>query len=328
MVNSLGPTTFISAVHVMKAPVSKKTKEFLPFFSFPSINSQTRFSGIKTALHQKARFEKPNEYPGRVSVPDAYVSWNTPFPEYRPQYYVSPIVRKNDSTLVKGGWADPEQPLLKSFISFGGPITCDVRGLPLNPKGRTGLEGRGLLGKWGANFAADPIVTRVNPVTKQLELLVILRKDCNQWALPGGMVDAGEVITKTLARELEEETSIHLEFDQAHMVYQGYVDDMRNTDNAWMETTASHIHLDMKDFHLHAKPQAGDDARKAKWVPISASLRLFASHNDFVRRALIEFKNRETLNSVVEKQIYHFLQPTRPVFERMQEAIKYHFYRS
>ena len=29
-----------------------------------------------------------------------------------------------------------------------------------NPAGRTGLTGRGLLGKWGPNHAADPIVTR------------------------------------------------------------------------------------------------------------------------------------------------------------------------
>ena len=29
-----------------------------------------------------------------------------------------------------------------------------------NPIGRTGMAGRGLLGKWGPNHAADPIVTR------------------------------------------------------------------------------------------------------------------------------------------------------------------------
>lgn len=29
-----------------------------------------------------------------------------------------------------------------------------------NPRGRTGLSGRGLLGRWGPNHAADPIVTR------------------------------------------------------------------------------------------------------------------------------------------------------------------------
>jgi len=29
-----------------------------------------------------------------------------------------------------------------------------------NPVGRTGIRGRGCLGRWGPNHAADPIVTR------------------------------------------------------------------------------------------------------------------------------------------------------------------------
>ena len=33
-------------------------------------------------------------------------------------------------------------------------------GAPINPSGRTGMTGRGLLGKWGPNHAADPVVTR------------------------------------------------------------------------------------------------------------------------------------------------------------------------
>lgn len=35
-----------------------------------------------------------------------------------------------------------------------------VEGRPINPTGRTGLRGRGVLGKWGPNHAADPIVSR------------------------------------------------------------------------------------------------------------------------------------------------------------------------
>ena len=31
---------------------------------------------------------------------------------------------------------------------------------PLNIRGRTGVSGRGVLGKWGPNHAADPVVTR------------------------------------------------------------------------------------------------------------------------------------------------------------------------
>lgn len=35
-----------------------------------------------------------------------------------------------------------------------------VEGKPLNPRGRTGLSGRGRLGRWGPNHAGDAIVTR------------------------------------------------------------------------------------------------------------------------------------------------------------------------
>jgi AGAP006085-PA len=32
---------------------------------------------------------------------------------------------------------------------------------PLNPLGRTGIRGKGILGRWGPNHAADPVVTRL-----------------------------------------------------------------------------------------------------------------------------------------------------------------------
>lgn len=35
-----------------------------------------------------------------------------------------------------------------------------IDGIPRNPIGRTGITGRGCLGRWGPNHAADPIVTR------------------------------------------------------------------------------------------------------------------------------------------------------------------------
>ena len=50
-------------------------------------------------------------------------------------------------------------------------VLFDAEGAPLNPRGRTGMKGRGLLGKWGPNHAADPIVTRYNPDTELLEVV-------------------------------------------------------------------------------------------------------------------------------------------------------------
>ena len=66
-------------------------------------------------------------------------------------------------------WADPEDRSSLTFNqidgavdrrSFEGHYRVDPSDrLPLNIKGRTGVIGRGLLGKWGPNHAADPIVT-------------------------------------------------------------------------------------------------------------------------------------------------------------------------
>ena len=74
------------------------------------------------------------------------------------------------------------------------------------------MTGRGTLGKWGPNQAADPIVTRWNPeVPRQLQMVAIKRNDTGAWAIPGGMVDEGEKVSVTLKREFTEEAGSHLD---------------------------------------------------------------------------------------------------------------------
>lgn len=243
----------------------------------------------QAGLHVKARQEKPAEYPERFPVPDRLVSWETPYPEYDPPYYVSPVVLENDSSRNPAGWADPEErsPDEAPKESFCGVLRHDALGRALNPAGRSGLAGRGLLGKWGPNYAADPIITRINNEGKCLELLAIQRRDNGQWAIPGGMVDRGELVTRTLSRELREETGVTLEMERAELIFQGYVDDPRNTDHAWMETTARHLHLDPETAE-RLEPRAGSDARAVRWLPLSAEViaTLYASHCSLVRKAL------------------------------------------
>lgn len=90
--------------------------------------------------------------------------------------------------------------------------------IPMNPIGRTGISGRGLLGKWGPNHAADPVLTKwktdestqnkiIDSISGKpiLMFVAILRKNDNEWAIPGGMVDPGETISMTLKREFTEE---------------------------------------------------------------------------------------------------------------------------
>lgn len=240
--------------------------------------------------HRKARNERPPDYPERFPVPDHLVEWEVDYPGYAPPYYVSPIVLANDSTRKTNGWADPEDISLLPALpreSLTGRLTYDGEGRPLNPIGRTGLAGRGLLGKWGPNYAADPIITRFNRETGFLELLAVQRRDNGQWAIPGGMVDRGEEVSRTLVRELREETGVELDMALGTLTYQGYVDDPRNTDHAWMETTARHLHL-AADSADRMSLRAGDDARAVRWLPLTLQTvgALYASHCALITTAL------------------------------------------
>ena len=64
-------------------------------------------------------------------------------------------------------------------------------------------------------------------------------------------MDDGDTVSLTLKKEFSEEAArLNSKEDQEtveaifrggphqHLVYQGYIDDPRNTDNAWMESTA------------------------------------------------------------------------------------------
>ena len=50
--------------------------------------------------------------------------------------------------------------LLSNFIIISSCSPCPSPSVCRNPVGRTGMIGRGLLGRWGPNHAADPVVTR------------------------------------------------------------------------------------------------------------------------------------------------------------------------
>ena len=159
--------------------------------------------------HTQARKETNALYKGkRVKLADESVPWSKDVPSYEPKEFTADIVLNNHP-----GWADPPTPQevadLAQRESYEGPISFDAAGVPLNPHGRTGLRGRGLLGKWGPNHAADPIVTRY--LGSQLQMVAIKRKDTGEWAIPGGMVDEGEMVSVTLKREFTEEAGGHME---------------------------------------------------------------------------------------------------------------------
>ncbi|KRY61559.1 ADP-ribose pyrophosphatase, mitochondrial [Trichinella britovi] len=274
----------------------------------------------------------------RFPVPDDHVKWSVFFDDYRPVEYTA-------ATVAHAPWADPEiaqpgfEPKFNQIdgainrISYCGKYSI-LNGRPLNPVGRTGMSGRGCLGRWGPNHAVDPIVTRVadyirlklffvlhiqhswkchtdgtiqvNGTTNRpiLQFVSVLRGDSHEWAIPGGMVDAGELVTDALKREFMEEafdilnvSSQHQKasieklvaesFQQAEVIYQGYVDDPRNTDNAWMETAAYNIHDETGEQLGSTELKAGSDAVGAKWTDISSDAKLYASHSEMLKAVAV-----------------------------------------
>lgn len=118
-------------------------------------------------VHTKCRGPYPGTNIQRSSVPNDKVSWSVPFSEYKPVSYTAEVV------LNKPVWADDDingdnDTGSINFNALDGNVNrmsheglyTILNGFPQNIRGRTGMIGRGLLGRWGPNHAADPIVTR------------------------------------------------------------------------------------------------------------------------------------------------------------------------
>jgi hypothetical protein len=139
-------------------------------------------------LHHNARRERGGnpEYLGKwIAVSDKQVPWIFAWPDYNPNEFTAPVVIENSALLSTGQkWADPAElhgPAVKDgfgnllaevrerttylggFDHLGGPrgvklataIRFDAAGVPLNPRGRTGLRGRGRVRRHAAERAAE-----------------------------------------------------------------------------------------------------------------------------------------------------------------------------
>ncbi len=243
------------------------------------------------------RSDKDKSYPERFSVGDR-ADWQKEFRDYAPAHFEHP-------KLATASYAEPSDISREEFQkrlasgelkSFTGDLKLDLQnGQPLNPVGRTGISGRGVLGKFGPNFAADPVVIYRKNSSGDYFLLVIERKD-GGWALPGGMVDGNEAVLDALFRELKEETSAEPSELRRYLVEDWkldiYADDRRATDNAWMETSARMLFLP-EEVALKLNLEAGDDAKDLKWLKLTEETvrQLYGAHPHIVVSALRHLEN-------------------------------------
>ncbi|MFD3728817.1 NUDIX domain-containing protein [Streptomyces sp. NPDC058671] len=228
------------------------------------------------------------------TVPAVFRAWSVSWPEYKPVDVTPPELLPEALARQVPGWAeaaatpahvlDWEQRQTAALV----PFQLDAQGWPLHPQGRTGRTGRNL-GKWGENAAADPIV--VAGTGQDRRLLLITRDDILEEAIPGGMVDPGETAPQTLVRELREETGVDLADHRPVILGKGIVDDWRNTDRAWVASTAA-LYL----LPCPVAAVAGDDAADANWWPFgslsqletvlaTAGRTLYAAHQPLLQLA-------------------------------------------
>ena len=264
--------------------------------------------------HTRARSSHP-AYPARFPVPDDKLSFDVAWDEYKPVEFTAPTTEQHSPDPVNGHSITAHTWQTRSssypYIIDGGS------GRPLNPFGRTGVQGRGKLYYWGPNHAADCILMRQRDGSTQL--LTIKRGDTGEMALVGGMIDKGETPEQCIKREFGEEAMGIPETEHSDKerdgskgatpqqqavldaifapsntscVYRGYVDDARNTDNAWLETAAFLFMLPDSVTAEDAQRLfvGGSDATAVQWVECGEEgeklPRLYASHSPLVKMAL------------------------------------------
>lgn len=128
----------------------------------------------------------------------------------------------------------------------------------------------------GPNYTADGIVVHVAS-----RRILLIRRQTGEWALPGGFIDANESAKAAAIREVAEETTIVVTGDDALLAFCGRVDDPRNSEASWIETSA---YIFVVDTIENATAQ--DDAADAHWFSLDELPPLYASHGDIVQCAL------------------------------------------
>ncbi|CAF1606690.1 unnamed protein product, partial [Didymodactylos carnosus] len=138
-----------------------------------------------------------------------------------------------------------------------GEYKIDDLGYPLNPLGRTGMRGRGQLPRWAVNYKTHLILLRftneMDKKTQKQKYKYIVEKRDHYWRLPSTRATSCDrnAVLYTLREFLNSMYKLWYDVDiiPSHIqnklssltdnliyVSSAYIDDIVNTDNAWLET--------------------------------------------------------------------------------------------
>jgi ADP-ribose pyrophosphatase len=245
------------------------------------------FDLVADDFHLKIRGERPPSYPPRLRVSIDEAPWLLDCEGYDPPYHLDLSVLNNDRLKVDGGWADPEDfGLIADELAAIESRFKDDEGRPLNPRGRTGIAGRGLLGLWGPNAAVAALVVRQGPDTDQLEIVLGGHEEKQSLALPQGFVLPGEEPRDAIGRVMASETGWTADGHTPELVSRGFTYDWRQTDHAWVEGQGYLVQLEDADSASAFEP--GGEFDEVRWWPLEADTinRVSSRQVVFIRDAI------------------------------------------
>ncbi|RVE58090.1 hypothetical protein OJAV_G00205850 [Oryzias javanicus] len=211
-------------------------------------------SASRSSFHVNCRqYYYPESKVTRFPVPEEKVPWEVSFSSYQPIRYASED--GNDCT--------------------DGQDAADKY---RNPGGRTGIRGRGALGHFGPNLHLDLVLTRWKDSERStLEYLVIWNSSQRIFTLPSGPVERDDHLPETLKETLGSKLfdAINAKVSEGKKLSKCYVDDSRNTDNAWVETAVLNFHLDRtSQLMVDINTQVSSCSSSLQWQELSSPTRL------------------------------------------------------
>jgi len=250
---------------------------------------------VSDDFHLKIRAERPASYPPRQRISIDEAPWLLDCENYDPPYYVDPEVLENARHKNESGWADPEEfAQLRELPRITGVKYKADDGAPRNPRGRTGLAGRGLLGLWGANLSVAALVMRTNPDSGKLEILLGGKEDSSGLEVLKGFVLPDESPQDAVQRVLVHEANWESGGAVLDVVFEGYTYDSRQTDNAWVESCAFLVLPEVAPVLL--KP--GGEFDEIKWWPLDEDTvnKIPSDQARFIRKSISYLVTAERLD--------------------------------
>ncbi|KAM9804938.1 transient receptor potential cation channel subfamily M member 2-like [Neosynchiropus ocellatus] len=216
-------------------------------------------------VHVKARqLRYPNSKMRRFPVPEEMVPWKVRFSSYMP----------TDCTPEESG---------DVVDRSANELLDEYR----NPGGRTGIKGRGAFRHLGPNLCADVVVTRWRDGEPSvLEFLAIEDEIRRTLELPAGPVQSPDQLPESLRRSMGIQLyeKVNQKLATAAKVFEGYVDDARNTDNAWVVSVVLNVHLVRSSVEdVEIMNMIADSDGSLKWKDISSKNGLCSNQSDALR---------------------------------------------